>query len=75
METILKSNDIVLISWVKNLLDINSIKFFVLDEEMSITEGNITAIPIRILVDYQDAPKALKIIEIEKRKIESLESD
>ena len=75
METILKSNDIVLISWVKNLLEINSIKFFVLDEEMSITEGNITAIPIRILVDYTDAPKALKIIEIEKRKIESLKSD
>ena len=75
METILKSNDIVLISWVKNLLAINSIKFFVLDEEMSITEGNITAIPIRILVDYPDAPKALKIIEIEKRKIESLKSD
>ncbi len=75
METILKSNDIVLISWVKNLLEINSIKFFVLDEEMSITEGNITAIPIRILVDYLDAPKALKIIEIEKRKIESLKSD
>ena len=75
METILKSTDIVLISWVKNLLAINSIKFFVLDEEMSITEGNITAIPIRILVDYSDAPEALKIIEIEKRKIESLKSD
>ena len=75
MKIILKSNDIVLISWVKNLLAINTIKLFVLNEEMSITEGNITTIPIRILVDYSDAPEALKIIEIEKRKIESLKSD
>ena len=33
-----------------------NIKYYVLDEEMSvITEGNITAIPVRILVDYADA--------------------
>ena len=71
MQTILESNDLVYISWVKNLLSSHSINFFVMDQEMSVMEGNITAIPVRILVKYADAPRAENIIKIEKEKIES----
>ena len=67
METILKSNDLVYISWVKSLLASNSINFFVLDEEMSIMEGNITAIPVRILVDYADASRQYISLKLKKR--------
>ena len=50
MKLVFKSNNLVEISWVKYILDSNDIEFFVLDELMSINEGNISAIPIRILV-------------------------
>lgn len=71
MKLILKSNDFVLISWVKNILDSNSIKFYTLDEEMSVMEGNITAIPVRIMVEDNDFVKAKKILDIEKKIIET----
>ena len=57
MKTIIKSNDIVYISITglnRAILTLYNIKYYVLDEEMSITEGNITAIPVRILVDEND---------------------
>ena len=50
MKLIFRSNNLVEISWVKHILDSNDIEFFVLDELMSINEGNISAIPVRILV-------------------------
>ncbi len=69
MKTILKSNDVVYISWVKNLLVSNSISFYVMDEEMSITEGNISAIPVRILVNSDDVTKATEIIDQAKQEL------
>ena len=42
---------------------------------MTVMEGNITAIPVRILVDYADASRAIHIIKVEKEKLESSESD
>ena len=71
MKVILKSNDFVLISWVKNIFYSNSIKFYTLDEEMSVMEGNITAIPVRIMVDDSDFKKAKEILEIERKIIET----
>ncbi len=62
MKTLVKSNDIIYISWVKSLLTYNQIKFIVLDESMSATEGNISAIPVRILVNEDDFFFAEKII-------------
>ena len=51
METLIKSNDQIYISWIKSILKAHNIEHFTFDEEMSITEGNITAIPIRIIVN------------------------
>ncbi len=69
METLLKSNDHVYISWIKNILTSYGINFYTMDEEMSVMEGNITAIPIRILVDKSQIFRAKKIIEKEKREL------
>tara|TARA_B100000927_G_C16347145_1_gene421747 strand:+ start:108 stop:326 length:219 start_codon:yes stop_codon:yes gene_type:complete len=71
MKTIIKSNNQVYVSWVKNILNFNNIEYFVLDEEMSVMEGNITAIPIRILVSEKDWELSKKII---KKAEESLDS-
>ena len=67
METLIKSNDRIYISWIKSILKTHNIEFFILDEEMSVTEGNITAIPIRITVNQNELSKALQIIKSEER--------
>ena len=67
METLIKSNDQIYISWIKSILKAHKIEYFTFDEEMSITEGNITAIPIRILVNENELSKALQIIKNEEK--------
>tara|TARA_B100000575_G_C22644480_1_gene396519 strand:- start:281 stop:511 length:231 start_codon:yes stop_codon:yes gene_type:complete len=67
METLIKSNDRIYISWVKSILKAYNIQYFTFDEEMSMTEGNITAIPIRIIVNENEISKALQIIKNEEK--------
>ena len=74
METLIKSNDHIYISWIKSILKTHNIEFFALDEEMSVTEGNITAIPIRIIVNQNELSKALQIIKNEE-KLNSIEQN
>ncbi|MAI76385.1 MAG: hypothetical protein CBC25_04135 [Pelagibacteraceae bacterium TMED65] len=74
MKTIIRSNNQVYISWVKNILNINNIKYFVLDEEMSVMEGNITAIPVRILVDEKDLYLSKEIIQKAEKKLNSTQT-
>jgi NADH:ubiquinone oxidoreductase subunit K len=62
MQILIRSNDIIYLTWVKIILSHNNIEFFVLDESMASTEGNISAIPIRILVDDDDLKKAKYLI-------------
>ena len=62
MKILVKSNDIIYLTWVKSILSHNNIEFFVLDESMASTEGNISAIPVRILVDDDDLKKAKYLI-------------
>ena len=69
MKLVFKSNNLVEISWAKYVLDSNDIEFFVLDELMSINEGNISAIPIRILVKDNFVNKAKKLLNDEIKKI------
>lgn len=68
MKTLVQSNDVIYISWVKSLLTYNQIRFIVLDELMSATEGNISAIPVRILVNEDDFFSAKKIINEGREK-------
>ena len=69
VKLVFKSNNLVEISWVKYILDSNGIEFFVLDELMSINEGNISAIPIRILVKDNFVNKAKKLLNDELNKL------
>ena len=69
VKLVFKSNNLVEISWVKYILDSNNIEFFVLDELMSINEGNISAIPIRILVKDNFVNKAKKLLSDELKKL------
>ncbi len=69
MNTIFKSNNLVEISWVKYILESNEIEYFVADELMSINEGNISAIPIRIIVKKKFVDKAKKLIQDEIKKL------
>ena len=67
METLIKTNDRIYVSWIKSILKAHNIEYFTFDEEMSITEGNITAIPIRIIVDESEISKASQIIKNEEK--------
>ena len=69
VKLVFKSNNLVEISWAKYVLDSNDIEFFVLDELMSINEGNISAIPIRILVKDNFVNKAKKLLNDELKKL------
>ena len=62
MQILIRSNDIIYLTWVKSILSHNNIEFFVLDESMASTEGNISAIPVRILVDDNDLKRAKYLI-------------
>ena len=62
MQILIRSNDIIYLTWVKSILSHNNIEFIVLDESMAYTEGNISAIPVRILVDDNDLKKATYLI-------------
>ena len=62
MQILIRSNYIIYLTWVKSILSHNNIEFFVLDESMASTEGNISAIPVRILVDDDDLKKAKYLI-------------
>ena len=69
VKLVFKSNNLVEISWVKYILGSNDIEFFVLDELMSINEGKISAIPIRILVKDNFVNKAKKLLDDELNKL------
>ena len=62
MQILIRSNDIIYLTLVKSILSHNNIEFFVLDESMASTEGNISAIPVRIIVDDNDLKKAKYLI-------------
>jgi hypothetical protein len=54
MVELLKSNDLVLISYVMHLLAEEGIDAMLFDEHMSALEGSIGALPRRIMVDEED---------------------
>ena len=54
------------VSLLKHQLTEEQIDFNVFDENMSLMDGNICAIPIRIMVNTEDLEKAKKIIALIK---------
>lgn len=63
MKELLRSNNIVQISFLTNLLKSEEIEVHILDNNMSIIEGSGNAIPRRLMVDDWNFDKAKKLIE------------
>ena len=63
MKILVKTNELIFLSWVKHQLNENDIKFLVFDEFISSTEGNINAFPVRVLVSENDYERAKRIIK------------
>ena len=63
MKELLRTNDIVLISFACALLREEDIEAVVLDTHTSILEGSMAAIPRRLMVDDADFPRAKALID------------
>jgi hypothetical protein len=62
MKELLRSNDLVLISYVIHLLAENGIEALVFDEHTSAVEGSIGALPRRVMVDQTDFERSKRLI-------------
>ena len=63
MEVILQTTDITQIPFVKMLLSSQGIQAFVLDRNMSVLEGSINILPIRVMVLSSDSVIAKSILK------------
>jgi hypothetical protein len=62
MKELLRTNDIVRLSWTEALLSDAGIGCLVLDQHTSLTEGSIGAIQRRLMVDERDHERAEALI-------------
>ncbi len=62
MKELLRSNDLVEISWVMALLSDAHIPARILDSNASVIEGSIGAIPRRIVVDDENLDEAFRML-------------
>ena len=62
MEELLRTNDVVQISWIVALLADAHIEALVMDTHSSIVEGSIGAIPRRIMVVDDDLEAARRVL-------------
>jgi hypothetical protein len=71
LRELMRTNDLVHLSWVQSVLDEANILTFIMDEHMSILEGSANAIPRRVMVSEEDHELAQKIIEEAKSDLNS----
>ncbi len=62
MVELLRSNDVVRLSWLTALLSQAGIEAILLDGHMSIVEGSIGAIPRRLMVRDDDLARARDLL-------------
>jgi Putative prokaryotic signal transducing protein len=62
MVELLRTNDLVFLSFVQHTLNEAGVEHLVLDEYASAVEGSISAIPRRIVVDERNIKYAQKLI-------------
>lgn len=63
MEELIRTNNVVTISFVGTLLKEVGIQHFVADENMSIMDGSIGVLPRRLMVESDRADEARRLIE------------
>jgi hypothetical protein len=62
MVELVRSNDLVYLSWVEAQLAAAGIASLLTDQYTSVIEGSIGAIPRRVLVDEDDLPRARRVL-------------
>ena len=62
MRELVRTNDVVLVSAIEALLDGANIHHLVLDQNMSILDGSVGAIPRRIVVNDDDNREARQLL-------------
>jgi hypothetical protein len=63
MEELLRTNDLVLISFIEALLRDAGIHALVFDQNMSVIEGSLGVLPRRVLVASEDLAPARRLLE------------
>ncbi len=63
MEELLRTNDMVLISYIESMLNDAGIAHHVMDTNMSVIEGSIGVLPRRIMVDSDQITQARRIVK------------
>ncbi len=63
MEELVRTNDVVLISYIEALLKESGIEALVVDQNMSVVEGSLGVLPRRILVPGDVIDRARSILE------------
>lgn len=63
MKEVLRSNDVVLISFVECLLRDAGIDCAILDQHMSVLEGSIGILPRRVMVESESHAQARRILK------------
>lgn len=63
MKELLRTNDVVRLTWLTVLLSDEGIRATVLDTHTSILEGSVGAIPRRLMVEEQDFVRARAVLE------------
>jgi hypothetical protein len=63
MEELLKTNDLVLISFVESLLREAGIEPWIADQNMSIVEGSLGVLPRRVMVPADKIEVARKLLD------------
>ena len=62
MKELLRTNDVVRLSWLVALLGDSGIDAVILDTHTSILEGSIGALPRRLMVHTDDAERARRLL-------------
>jgi hypothetical protein len=62
MKAVLKTNDVVLLSFAQSLLKNARIETLLLDENASIMDGSLGILPRRLMVDDEDFLQAQRIL-------------
>ncbi|MDA4844871.1 DUF2007 domain-containing protein [Hoeflea poritis] len=63
MEELIRTNNVVTLSFVGSLLKEAGIQYFIADENMSVLDGSINALSRRLLVDAERVEEARRLVE------------
>ena len=63
MRELVRTNDLVLLSFVRSLLDEAGIEYLLLDSHMSTVEGSLGVLPRRVLVPDDVLTRARRVLQ------------